>query len=116
MLLRGLAKLVAAVVAAGLAGLALGTGLAALAGETESPEGVAGGPPAAPPPVTNTSTTRATPTTTTTTTPARKQRASTQTQEPANDPRVRIVSAILHRAASSSGKRRQRARLSVHVR
>jgi len=107
-LLRGLAKLVGAVVAAGLVGLALGTALAELTGDTGSPAGVTDGPPAAAALVTNTSTT--------TVPPAREEPASTQTEKPPNAVRVRIVSAILHPAASPGGKRRQRARLSVHVR
>jgi len=107
-LLRGLAKLVGAVVAAGLVGLALGTALAELTGDTGSPAGVTDGPPAAAALVTNTSTT--------TVPPAREEPASTQTEKPPNAVRVRIVSAILHPAASPSGKRRQRARLSVHIR
>jgi len=98
-LLRGLAKHVGAIVVAGLAGLGIGAGLAELSGDP----GVPGG---ASPPVTNTTTTASRGT----------KRASTPPQKPANDVRVRIVSTILHPASSRSGKRRKRARLSVHVR
>jgi len=106
MLLRGLTKLVGVVVVAALAGLAIGTALAELSGDTDGATDVAGGPPAASPAVTNATATAA----------AREEGVSTQTEQSANDVRVRIVSARLRLASSASGQSRQRARLSVRVR
>ena len=101
--LSGLAKLVAAIAVAGL-GFALAVALAQLSGDDDSATGVSGGPPAASSPDT------------TTTARTRTTRASTSPQKPDNDVRVRIVSAILHPAATATGQRRRCARLSVHVR
>jgi len=97
--LRGLAKLVAVLASVAVGGLAIGAALAKLSGDSG---GATGGPPAG---------SASNPTTATS-----EKRASTRGQKPANAVRVRVVSAILHPASSSSGKRRQRARLSVHVR
>jgi len=108
MLLRGLTKLVGVVVVAALAGLAIGIALAELSGDTDGGTDVAGGPPAASPAVTNA--------TATTTAAAREEGVSTQTEQSANDVRVRIVSAGLRLASTASGQSRQRARLSVRVR
>lgn len=130
-MLRGLAKLAAVVLVAGLGGLAIGTALSELSGGSSAPSPTSGGPEAALPTSTTTGGPReAAPPTTTTesdppqavppttaTTPVQSERrASTVRRRPATDVRVRIVSAVLHPAATRSGRRQQRARLSVHVR
>ena len=111
MLLRSLGKLVAVIVVAGLAGLAIGIGLAKLSGDDKSSTTPPDNSLGASSPATNTTT----PNTTVETTPADKK-TSTSPSKPANTVRVRVVSAVLHPAAGPSGKRRRRARLSVHVR
>jgi len=110
MLLRGVGKLVAVIVVAGLAGLAIGTGLAKLSGDDASSTTPPDNSPGVSSPATNTTA----PSTTVETTPADKKMSTSST--PANTVQVRVVSAILHPATSASGKRRRRARLSVHVR
>lgn len=104
-LLRGLVKLVAVVVAAALGGLAIGMALAKLSGNDNSSTSAAGGSPEA-----------SAPGTTATTRTSQKGGAPAQRKKPANDVRVRIVSAVLRSADTPSGRRRQRARLSVKVR
>lgn len=103
MLLRGLAKFIAVVAVAALGGLALGTALAKLSGNSDSSTGTADGP-------TTTSHPTATPAATTATV------TTVTTGTTSDDVLVLVVSAILHPASSPSGKQRQRARLSVHVR
>ena len=94
LLLRGLAKLLAVVCAAGAVGALLGIGLSKMTGDDEPPAPV----------VTGTTATAATATTQTT------------PRDAAADVRVRIFGAVLHPAATPGGIRRQRARLTVRVR
>ena len=102
------AGLVAVVVVAGVGGLAMGRALAKLSSDIE----VSSTPTSSSRAASSAATTKIT----TATTPADKRPASTPARKPATDVRVRIVSAILHPASTASGKRRSRARLSVHVR
>jgi len=101
-----------------MVGVAIGTALVKLPGDTVSgdTEGGSLGPPSNSPGASSPATTTAATKITTATTPADKRPASTPARKPATDVRVRIVSAILHPATLASGKRRNRARLSVHVR
>ena len=86
-LLRGLGKLVAVVAAAVIGGLAVGTALAELSGDSEGSPATTG-----------------------------DNAATTQPQAPARGVRVRVLPAMLQSASTPAGRRRQRARLSVHVR
>jgi len=104
MLLRGFAKLVALIAVWAIGGLAIGTGLVALTGDDDTPKSATGGPAGG------------AATTATTTTGASEEPAPVQGAKPADDVRVRIVSASLIPAKEPSGRRRQRARLSVRVR
>ena len=104
MLLRGFAKLVAAVVVAGIGGLAIGTALAALSGDddtsTSAPDDRPGASAQVP----------------TATTRSDNNAASGRPKEPAKDVRVRVVSATLRQAQAPAARSRQRARVSVQVR
>lgn len=112
MLLRGLLKFVAVVVAAAAIGVAIGLALGALSGGDESPGTAARtnstpGATAATNPSTQTETT---PATETATSPAKTAPQGTAL------PGVRVLSAVLFPAATASGRARQRARVSVRVR
>ncbi|HVF78228.1 MAG TPA: hypothetical protein VNA28_08005 [Solirubrobacteraceae bacterium] len=120
-LLRGLAKLLAVVLAAGAAGVVIGVGLAALSGDDAS----GGGGGAIVPPTTSMTSTARTATTSmrttgTPTTPGQAIGAPTTSTTPATNvgrtTRVQILSAVLYPAATTSGKARARARLIVRVR
>lgn len=95
LLLRGLAKLVVVVCAAGAVGVGLGIGLAELSGDDA--------PPA---PAVTADTTPTAASTTPATTPG----------DPLADVHVKIFGAILHPAGTPEGTRRRRARLTVRVR
>ncbi len=101
MVLRGLLKFLAVVLAAGAVGAGLGVALAELTGNDDST------PPAA-------QITSAAPTATATT-PARTTTA-TQARTGSLTPRVRVLSAMLYPAATPRGRARQRARVVVRVR
>lgn len=136
LLLRGLPKLIAAIVIAGVVGVGLGVGLSALSGNDDSSGGLADTG------TKSTQTTRkkhkrskktrtATTRTATSTTPAKQRTSTTRTSTaaktvtattPAPPPaanakvRVQIVTAFLQPASTASGRRRKRARISIHVR
>jgi len=104
LLLRGLAKLVAVIVVAGLIGVVLGIGLSMLGGDDE---------PSAPVTPATTTTTSTTRTTTTATTAAT---ATTTTTQAADDQiQVTVGTAVLHLASAPAGERRNRARLGVRA-
>lgn len=90
--LRGLIKFVALVAVAGGLGLALGLGLLKLADDGDS---AAAG--------TGTSTT------------ATRTRTTTTASDPLDQVEVKIVTAVLHPAATPAGKRRDRARVGVRI-
>jgi hypothetical protein len=120
--LRGLIKFLALVVVAGGIGVALGMGLSKLAedaepaGTTETVTGAAAAPPApaGPPPAPAT-----TATTTSTTTSTTATTATTPSEPPPTPPppiRVSVLDARLFTDATPSGRREQRARVTVRVR
>jgi hypothetical protein len=84
-LLRGLVRFVPALLAAAIAGGVLGFAISELTGSDGGPDGV--------------------------------NEAATTTDSPGSAPpiRARVVTAVLHPAATPSGKRRQRARLGVRI-
>jgi len=130
MILRGLLKLIAVVVAAGVVGAGLGIGLSKLSGDDGSPalapQTASSTPSTATqrtqtadtPPATRTQTTERTGTQTTTATTRTQTTSTTQTTGPRRTlvPRVQILSAVLYPAATESGRARQRARVSIRVR
>ncbi|MGI9097283.1 MAG: hypothetical protein ACR2H2_02105 [Solirubrobacteraceae bacterium] len=112
-LLGGLAKFVAVVAVAVLGGLAIGYALSELSGNGVSSTSAGSRPP----PTTSSSSAATTSKKTTGTTPvASKKPAATLGQKPKHQVRVRVISAVLHPAGLASRQRRNRARLSVHVR
>ena len=96
-LLRGLGKLVAVGALAGGGGLALGLGISHLSGNTVA---------STPPPARIASTT---------TQPAAPAAASPAPQAAPDQVSVRVVSAVLHPAATAFGLQRQRGRLIVQI-
>ncbi|MDQ3722471.1 MAG: hypothetical protein M3376_05255 [Actinomycetota bacterium] len=112
-LLRGLAKLAAVVVAAGGGGVAAGVGLSELkGGDGDLATSGETGPQATVP---GSSTTGAAPVTTSTTT-ATTTTSTTGGEGSLARVRVQILGAVLHPAATPSGRRRQRARIIVRAR
>lgn len=109
LLLRGLAKLLAVVVAAGAIGVLLGIGLAALTGDDDVPPPAALGTGATTPPTTPA--TSSVPAATATGTTPRASPSSALAKV-----RVRVLGTVLHAASTPSGIRRQRARVVVRVR
>jgi len=118
LLFRGVAKLIAVIVVAGAAGVALGVGLSALTGD-DSTDSMTGSL------TTAETSTRAQPATTSepTITARSAQYAgttatatTTERRPSASGVRVHIVSTVLHRGLTRQGRRRNRARLAVHVR
>jgi len=107
LLLRGLVKLVAVVAVAGAAGVGLGAGLAALTGD-DSPSGLVG--------TASTSSTARRATTTNQTTVGSAAQRPEGAGARAGAVLVEVVSAVLHRVPTPAAQRRDRARLSVHVR
>lgn len=110
--LRTLAKLAAVVVLGGAAGAGLGVGVAALTEDAATVELApapltASGTPAATPPAATTARSR---------TDTASNSASDVQPRPSRTVRVRVLAAVLHPGATSLGRRRQRARLGVHVR
>lgn len=113
LLLRSLAKLFAVIVVAGAAGVGLGVGLSQLTGDDSTSSSA------------DTSTIRSDVSAATSTggdSPATidpDTTAGSSTQAQTNTPssvRVRVVASVLHRASTPTGRRSNRARLSVHVR
>lgn len=117
LLLRSLAKLLAVTVVAGAAGVGLGVGLSQLTGDDSTSSSAdtssLGSDVSA-----ATSTGGDSPTTIDpdTTAGSSTQAQTTSRQRTAGPVRVRVVASVLHRASTPTGRRSNRARLSVHVR
>jgi len=101
-LLRGLAKVAAAIVVAGVAGVGLGVGIAELTGDDDS--------------ATSYETSKQTPDRGSITLPAPPAATTTVTRASPTPVRAQVLGAALHPAATPSGKQRQRARLIVRLR
>lgn len=105
LLLRGLVKFLAVVVVAGAVGTALGFALSKLTGSDEPPAAITPDPTSpVPRPIT-----AAAPSDSRTSTPRPSG------QDPLEQLRVTVVSAVLHPSASPAGQRRRGARLGVRV-
>ena len=100
MTVRGLATVVALVAAAGAVGIALGLVLTKLGGNDDPAALTAGASRTTEPATTG---------------PRATSASKPVAQDPLSLVRVRVLSAVLHPAATRSGKRRRRARLGVHV-
>ena len=104
LLLRGLVEIIATVTVAAIIGIALGVGISKLAGHYDSP----GGRGEDPAPSQDATATSAEPA------PTPSVRDVTA-QDALRQVRVSVISAVLHPAATPSGQRRRRGRLSVHI-
>jgi hypothetical protein len=122
LLARALGKLVVVIVVAGAAGAGFGIGVSRLTDDDSSSSSVdtsTTGSNARPGMSTNgetDATGTATATELTTTARPRGDPATSRRQRTARPVRVRVISSILHRGSTRTGRRSNRARLSVHVR